>query len=141
MRPPAVCRIIEPPKSPRPTSHYSHGLLVGPWLYTSGQTARDMQGNIVGKSNLALQMEQALRNLDLVLGEAGLRRSNLVALRVFLRRGADPHEAFRSLRAFLEPHAPAVTVCSVESLAYEEYMVEMEAIACEDGECTLAAGG
>ncbi len=137
----AVRRIIEPAKSPRPTSHYSHGLLVGPWLYTSGQTARDTEGKIVGEGSLALQMEQALRNLDLVLGEAGLGRSHLVALRVFLRRGANPNEAVQYLKAFLGAHAPAVTVCSIESLAYQEYLVEIEAIACKDDQWTLAAGG
>jgi enamine deaminase RidA (YjgF/YER057c/UK114 family) len=127
---PASRRIIQPRGGPRPTSYYSHGIAVGGCVYTSGQTARDASGNIVGEESVAAQTEQALRNLALVLQDAGLQSTDIVAMRIFVRRDAKPSEVYRCLQGFLAGHAPAITLCMIEGLAYESYLVEIEAIAC-----------
>ncbi len=122
-------KTISPPQNPRPTSYYSHGVLAGPCLYTAGQTSRDPHGNLVGSDSITLQAAQALRNLNNVLNEAGMTPSDIVFLRVFLRRAEDFEAVSQALRAFLGSHTPAITVAIVEGLAYPEYLLEIEAIA------------
>lgn len=122
-------RTLAPRQNPTPTSYYSHGIVVGPVLYTSGQTSRDISGNIVGLGSSGEQTAQALRNLSNVLQEAQLSVEDVVALRVFLCPQAALDEVTRALGQFLGSHSPAITFVMVKGLAYEEYLVEVEAVA------------
>lgn len=125
-------QILLPEGAPRPVSYYSHGIRVGPVLYSAGQTARDASGRLVGSGNVQVQAEQAFYNLALVLGEAGMRFDDVVRLNIFARIRADLPIIMNVKERFFAKHAPAMTVAIVEELAYPEYLLEVEVIAVLD---------
>lgn len=124
-----VRRVILPAGSPQPVSYYSHGIRVGPVLYSAGQTARDSSGSLVGIGDARRQARQVFYNLSLVLQEAGLRVEDVVRMNIFTRSAADLPDILGVARHFLAGHAPALTTASVDSLAYPEYLLEVEVIA------------
>lgn len=121
--------LINPINSPRPVSYYSHGLRIGPILYSSGQTARNHDGKLVGIENVSIQAIQAFSNLMNVIKEAGMKPCDVVRLNIFFRRRSDLQDILMVLEQFFPNHRPALTTCIVENLAFPEYLLEVEAIA------------
>ncbi len=120
---------LQPKGAPRPVSYYTLGLRVGSRLYSSGQTAREASGQLVGQGDARRQAEQAVHNLSLVLAEGGLRAEDIVRLNLFVRRADDLPAILGVIARFLEANRPALTAAVVESLAFPEYLLEVEAIA------------
>lgn len=125
-------QIIIPSESPRPVSYYSHGIRVGAVLYSAGQTSRNVDGELVGIGNAAQQAKQAFHNLSLVLQESGMGFQDVVRLNVFVRWRADLPVIMKVKDQFFHNHRPALTIAVVKSLAYREYLLEVEAIARAD---------
>lgn len=124
--------VLLPAGAPRPVSYYSHGIRIGPVLYSAGQTSRDVSGQLVGLGDAGRQAEQALFNLALVLQAGGMGFGQIVRLNIFTRRTEDLPVIFDVAGRYLAGHAPALTVAVVDSLAYPEYLLELEVIAEED---------
>ena len=125
-------QILLPEGAPRPVSYYSHGIRVGPVLYSAGQTARDASGRLIGPGNVQQQAERAFYNLSLVLHQAGMRFDDVVRLNIFARNLTDFPIIMNVKEQFFAKHAPAMTIAVVEGLAYPEYLLEVEAIAVLD---------
>lgn len=125
-------RIILPNGAPKPVSYYSHGIRVGPYLYSAGQTARDQSGQIIGVGDAELQAERSFSNLMLVLEDAEMSPNDVVRLNIFIRNASDLPKIIAVRDRVFDAHKPALTVAVVESLAYEEYLLEVEAIATAD---------
>jgi 2-iminobutanoate/2-iminopropanoate deaminase len=123
---------INPTGSPTPASYYSHGLRVGPVLYTAGQTARKRDGELVGVGNAKTQATQAFSNLMRVLEEVEMKPIDVVRLTIFVRARADLPAIMCIRDQYFDQHRPAFSTCVVESLAYPEYLLEVEAIAIRD---------
>jgi enamine deaminase RidA (YjgF/YER057c/UK114 family) len=124
--------LINPSGSPRPVSYYSHGLRVGAMLYSAGQTARDAGGQIVGIGDAGRQAEQAFSNLMRLMGEAKMQITDVVRMNIFIRATADLPVIMAVRNQFLKEHRPALTICVVESLAFPEYLLEVEVISCNE---------
>ena len=116
-------------KQVHPTVGYSHVARAGNTLYIAGQIAKDKAGNIVGVGDLETQVRQAHTNLKTILEEAGGSLGNVVKLTTFLTHYGYI-EGYRKIRGefFQEPFPPN-TLLIVESLAFPELMIEVEAIA------------
>ena len=123
---------INPSDSPTPVSYYSHGLRIGPVLYTAGQTARDHAGHLIGIGDVSSQAAQAFLNLMNVLDGADMKPKDVVRLNIFVRRVADLPAIMDVRDQIFTQHRPALTACVVEALAYPEYLLEVEAIAVRD---------
>jgi enamine deaminase RidA (YjgF/YER057c/UK114 family) len=121
--------ILLPSESPRPVSYYSHGIRVGSVLYSAGQTSRNVDGELVGIGDASRQAQQAFHNLSLVLKEAGMGFSDVVRLNLFIRWRVDLPAILKVKDSFFHGHRPALTVAVVKSLAFREYLLEVEAIA------------
>ncbi len=119
-------------KQVHPTVGYSHVARAGNTLYIAGQIAKDPAGNIVGADDLETQVRQAHTNLKAILEEAGGSLGNVVKLTTFLTHYGYI-EGYRKVRGefFQEPFPPN-TLLIVESLAFPELMIEVEAIAVLD---------
>ena len=119
-------------KQVHPTVGYSHAARAGNTLYIAGQIAKDPAGNIVGADDLETQVRQAHTNLKIILEEAGGSLGNVVKLTTFLTHYGYI-EGYRKVRGefFQEPFPPN-TLLIVESLAFPELMIEVEAIAVLD---------
>lgn len=125
-------QLILPAGAPRPVSYYSHGIRVGAVLYSAGQTARDATGQLVGAGDVRLQAERSFHNLSLVLREAGTSFHDVVRLNIFVRNTRDLPAILEVKARYFKEHRPALTVATVASLAYPEYLLEIEAIAVEN---------
>ena len=100
-------------------------------LYCAGQTSVDADGAPMHAGDMAAQMNQALNNLETVLGQAGLTLANVVRLNYYTRDVA----AFIEAGSIFGPrlHAagcqPASTLLGVASLFHPDILVEIEATA------------
>jgi 2-iminobutanoate/2-iminopropanoate deaminase len=110
----------------------------GIFLFVSGQTAVDLNGQIQFKSNILKQTAVALENLKKVVEAAGLTLENIVQLNWFVTsvdqfyaKGAS---ALR--RTYFPKDYPTSTLVEVSRLANPEAMVEVQAIAVDEGKRT-----
>ena len=104
----------------------------GKTVYVSGQTAWDAEKRIIGGNDLGEQTRQALRNIRSAVETAGGAMSDVVSMRIYVvnykRAHAGPiGEALSEF--FPREHPPASTLLGVSSLAVEEFLIEIEAIA------------
>jgi enamine deaminase RidA (YjgF/YER057c/UK114 family) len=97
----------------------------------AGQTSVDGDGRPIHPGDMGAQMNQALDNLEAVLGGAGLNLSNVVRLNYFT---TDVDTWIQSAAAWGARVAeagcrPASTLLGVSRLAFPELLVEIEATA------------
>jgi enamine deaminase RidA (YjgF/YER057c/UK114 family) len=98
-------------------------------IFVGGQNGVDRNG-IVGH-DLVTQTTQALRNLELVLAEAGAQLTDVVTWTILVLDGQPLADGFRAFQAVWgdrgEP--PAITVAVVAGLANPGFLVEISAVA------------
>jgi reactive intermediate/imine deaminase len=109
----------------------SHGVKVtgGNFVFTSGQVARNPQGEIVGKGDIKVQTRQALENIKSVLETGGATMEDIVKLTVFVidvKHFSQIHE----VRAeYFKTDYPASTLVEITALVHPDMLIEIEAIA------------
>ncbi|MGH9932639.1 MAG: RidA family protein [Pyrinomonadaceae bacterium] len=101
-------------------------------IYVAGQVSVDEQKNIIGAGDLAMQSEQAFRNLTRALAAGGASTEDVVKINIYIKhyQPADAvivGEAFR--RAFPHRNLPVTTWLGVEALAEEGLLIEVDAVA------------
>jgi enamine deaminase RidA (YjgF/YER057c/UK114 family) len=99
--------------------------------YCAGQTSTDADGNATHKDDMAGQIEQALANVETVLGEAGMAVSDVVRLNYYVTDVDAFLQAGETLKAALADAGcrPASTLLGVTRLASPDFLVEIEATA------------
>ena len=120
--------------APDPFEAYriSQAMRVGDLVYTSGQAAIDLQGNLVGVGDFDAQAEQVFANLRAVLEAADSGLERVIKVTIFLTDMANfPRIVELRERFFSEPY-PADTIVEVRALALPELEIEIEAIALAD---------
>ncbi len=76
--------IVSTKKAPAAIGPYSQAVCVGEMVFLSGQLAIDpASGNLV-EGGIEAQTEQALKNIEAILAEAGLTMDNVIKTTVFL---------------------------------------------------------
>jgi enamine deaminase RidA (YjgF/YER057c/UK114 family) len=107
----------------------------GKTVYISGQTAWDAEKRIVGGKDLGEQTRQALRNIRIAVEAAGGTMADVVSVRIYVvnykREDAGPIGK-AMIEVFPEGQPPASTLIGVSSLAVEDFMIEIEAVAIVD---------
>jgi len=119
---------------PDPFAAYriSQAMRVGDLVFTSGQAAIDLQGNLVGVGDFDAQAEQVFANLQAVLAAANSGLERVVKVTIYLTdMGNFPKIVALRERYFREPW-PADTIVEVASLALPELEIEIEAVALAD---------
>jgi 2-iminobutanoate/2-iminopropanoate deaminase len=122
---------VNTPEAPAPVGPYNQAVQAGGWLYCSGQVALDPQsGKLVGGGDVALETQQALRNLQAVLRQAGATAAQVVRTTVYLVDLAD-FSTVNGLYAevFGQGVAPARACVQVAALPLGA-RVEIDAVAC-----------
>ncbi|MFE7558824.1 RidA family protein [Kitasatospora sp. NPDC057500] len=108
---------------------YSQAVQVGETVYVSGQLSHDRHGDFVGAGDFELQVRTTLENLDLVLGQFGAERSQIVETTVLVRNLRENFEAAARLHAdYFGEHRPTSTVMGVSDLALPDQLVEIGAL-------------
>ncbi len=111
----------------------SQAIRVGDLVYTSGQAAIDLQGNLVGVGDFDAQAAQVFDNLQAVLAAAGSGLDRVVKVTIYLTdMGNFPKIVELRARYFSQPW-PADTIVEVGALALPELEIEIEAVALVSG--------
>ena len=104
--------------APKPVGPYSQAVLVGEWLYCSGQIALEPKaGCLVGAGDVTLETQQVLKNLEAVLEEAGAKKSQVVRTTIYLTNLKD-FELVNKIygEAFQDKVSPARACVEVSAL-------------------------
>lgn len=107
----------------------SQAMRVGDMIYTSGQAALDMEGNLVGVGDFDAQAEQVFDNLEAVLKAGGSSLERVVKVTIYLTDMSQFPKIVELRERFFTAPYPADTIVEVGSLALPELMIEIEAIA------------
>ncbi len=125
-------QIVQPASIPDPRPRYSQGMETsgGRLLFIAGQVAVDASGAIVGRGDIEAQTERVFRNLGAVLAGAGGSFGHLVMTTTYLT-DIGYRAAFQKVRTnYLDPEFPPTsTLVVVKSLASEDYLIEISAVA------------
>jgi len=100
----------------------------GKFLYSSGITARDPEGNVVGVGDMRVQITQAFNNLGDVLRVAGVGFDRVIKFTMY----TTDIEAFMKEAEVWQRHFiqhPASTLVEVRRLVHPDMLVEIEAVA------------
>lgn len=128
---PEHIQFLNPPTL-APAPGYSQVVRVtgGQTVYLAGQVALDASRNLVGRGDFRAQAEQVFENIKAALAAVGADFSHVVKLNMYvLDRSHLP--ILREVRdRYINTQAPpASTLVEVRSLAQEEFLLEIEAIA------------
>ena len=131
--PPFNKSFIEP-QDLKPSAYYSNAISVkgGRTIYVSGQTCYDENHSFI-PGDFSQQIDQSLKNLQKVLHTAGASPSDVVMIHLYIKNYRQ-HEHLNILmdklkKFFTDGKMPASTLIGVQSLARDELLFEIEAIA------------
>lgn len=101
----------------------------GNMVFLRGQVGSDFDGNVVGAGDAAAQTEQAMRNVQQLLEEAGSKLEHICRIQVYItdRRYREP--VYRVIGKWLKGVYPVSTGLIVNGLAKPEWVMEIEVTA------------
>ena len=77
--------VISTKKVPLPGGQYSQAIKVGDFIFTSGQTARDLKGGkILSPGDIEAQTDIIMRNIETILNKRGTSLFDVVKSSVFI---------------------------------------------------------
>ncbi len=121
-------KIINSVNAPAPIGPYSHSVLAeGKFLFISGQTPLDVQGNIVG-NDVTEQTHQCLKNIKAIVEEAGGTLDNIVKTTCLLKDMNDFAAMNAVYAEHFGDHKPARAAFGVVRLP-KDALIEIEAVA------------
>jgi enamine deaminase RidA (YjgF/YER057c/UK114 family) len=98
-------------------------------VYLRGQTAMDLDGNIVGIGDAAAQAENAMACAKVLLEEAGASLQDVVKIVIYITDRAYREPVYRVVGRWLKGVFPVSTGIIVQGLAKPEYLMEIDIIA------------
>jgi enamine deaminase RidA (YjgF/YER057c/UK114 family) len=125
---------VNPPSLAHPPS-YTHVVTIegpGKLIHVAGQVSQDKAGNVVGKGSLEAQVDQAQANLIAALAGVGAKPSDVVKITTYVVNYKPEYRAMiaqKRLAVFGKEAPPAATLVGVQSLALDDFLVEIEAVA------------
>lgn len=122
-----------------PNSQFTQGWQIGNLAFIGGQISADNKARAVGK-DIATQTRNVFKFIRSVLREAGLDESDVAKLYVYCYAGDDWGQIAKTnaiivdiQREFYPEPGPASTVVRVSGFAFEDLLIEIEAMAvCRD---------
>jgi enamine deaminase RidA (YjgF/YER057c/UK114 family) len=98
-------------------------------VIVGGQLALDKDGNVVGKDDMAKQIEQVAKNLEVCLKTGGANTSDILETRTYVADLAAflKHADIRA--RYLGPERAASTTVESPKLVGSDFLVEIEAVA------------
>lgn len=106
---------------------YSRALVAGEWVFVSGTTGYDYAARTI-PDGVAAQTEQAIRNIQAALAEAGSSLDDVVRVTYMLPSAADFELALPAIRAAFGDVRPAATMIEC-GLADPAMLIEIEVTA------------
>lgn len=110
-----------------PMVGYSRAVRVGDFVFVSGTTATDKEGNIVCLGNPYLQTIQIIKNIQIALQMAGGCLNDVVRTRIYVININDWDKVGQAHAEYFKQIRPANTLVEVSRLINPKILVEMEA--------------
>ncbi len=100
-------------------------------IYVGGQNAVDATGAIVGGDDVAAQVRQVMRNVEIARGAAGASIADVVSWTILFVEGVDLAAAYAAASSVFDPNRDPqlVTAAQVAGLAVPGALVEISAVA------------
>lgn len=118
-------------RSPAPAGHYSQGIVHRGIVYVAGQLPIDPRSPDSPPESAEEQTEQALRNVEEVLREAGSGLDRVLLMTVYISDLALWPNVNTAFSRVMGQHRPARAVVPVSGLR-KGFLVEIQAIAAVD---------
>jgi 2-iminobutanoate/2-iminopropanoate deaminase len=77
-------KIINSKNAPAPIGPYNQSVMFGNLLFTSGQIALDLEGNLID-SSIESETKQVFNNLQTILDEAQLSFDDVIKVSIFIK--------------------------------------------------------
>lgn len=103
-------------------------------IFLRGQTGLDLDHNLVGPGDAGAQAEQAMKNVKVLLEEAGSKLAHVCKITVYITDRAYRGAVYRAIGKGLKGVHPVSTGLIVNGLALPELLMEIdvEAVVPED---------
>jgi enamine deaminase RidA (YjgF/YER057c/UK114 family) len=122
-------RIVGPPCAASPPTTEVALRDGGHWLVIGSQVPRDETGNVVGKGDMRVQIEQVGKNVDACLKAAGAGVGDIVFTVSQVTDPAELENYGELLSRYFGPPSPKSTTVRAPQLSDPDYLLEVEAIA------------
>lgn len=107
-------------------AHYSRAIRVGNWVYQSGTTAIDSEGNVKGEGDIAKQIDFIMGIAEESIGSAEGRIDDIVRARVYVVDNSLIDSAGKAFFQHFRKVQPALSLIPVSRLARPTQLVEIE---------------
>ncbi len=95
-------------------------------VYLRGQTGMDFDGNVQGIGDPAAQTETAMKNVKVLLEEAGAKLEHICKVTVYITDRAYREPVYRIIGKWLKGVYPVSTGLIVQGLAKPELLMEID---------------
>ena len=121
-------KVIHTDNAPKAVGPYSQAVQMGDFLFCSGQISIDPKTNEVFTGDIKNQTEMVMKNIEAVLGAAGLNYSNIIKTTIFLTNMNDFATVNEIYAKSFQNEPPARSTVAVAALP-KGVNVEIEVIA------------
>ena len=121
-------RIIQTELAPAAIGPYSQAIIIGDFLYTSGQIALDPKSGKFLSGEIKEETEQTLRNISAILQADGLELENVIKTTVYLSDLNDFVQMNQIYEKYFSKNKPARACVQVAALP-KGAKIEIDAIA------------
>jgi enamine deaminase RidA (YjgF/YER057c/UK114 family) len=101
-------------------------VVAGDHIFLRGQTAMDLDGNIVGVGDPEAQAENAMRCVKTLLEEAGSKLEHICKVTIYITDRAYREPVYQVVGKWLKGVYPVSTGLIVNGLARPEYLMEID---------------
>jgi 2-iminobutanoate/2-iminopropanoate deaminase len=122
----SIIKKITSTKAPRAIGPYSPGIVVGNFLFTSGQIAINPKNNEMIKGGIKAQTRRVIQNLKAVISSAGGKIENTIKTTVYLKK-MDDFQKMNEVYAKFFKNKPARSTVEVAKLP-KNALIEIEAV-------------
>ncbi|QTY27721.1 Rid family detoxifying hydrolase [Flavobacterium sp. CS20] len=124
-------QIINSNHAPKPIYPYNQSVKFGNLLFTSGQIALDLDGNLV-QDSIEIETHQVFKNLKAILHKANLNFEHVIKVSIFLKEMSDFEVVNSVYSQYFKPeNAPARETVQVAKLP-KDVNIEISLIAGTD---------